>query len=47
MILLMPAPVWRAIGITAIITIAFLMVVDSNTDARNTAYHSQLLALEP
>jgi ABC-2 type transport system permease protein len=47
LILLIPAPLWRAIGITTIITAAFLMVVDSNTDARNTAYHSQLTASIP
>ena len=46
-ILLMPAPLWRAIGITVIITAAFLMVVDSNTDARNTTYHLQLTVSKP
>lgn len=38
---------WRAIGITLIATAAFLMVVDSNTDSRNTIYHSQLSASTP
>jgi ABC-2 type transport system permease protein len=38
---------WRAIGITVIVTAAFLMVVDSNTDSRNTLYHSQLIASKP
>ena len=46
-ILLISAPLWRAIGITTIITAAFLMVVDSNTDARNTTYHSQLIVSKP
>lgn len=38
---------WRAIGITLIITAAFLMVVDSNTDFRNTIYHSKLSVSKP
>jgi ascorbate-specific PTS system EIIC-type component UlaA len=38
---------WRAIGITVIATAAFLMIVDSNTDSRNTIYHSQLSASKP
>ena len=42
LILLVSAPLWRAIGITVIVTAAFLMVVDSNTSARNSSYHSQL-----
>ncbi len=47
LILLTPAPLWRAIAITMIVTAAFLMVVDSNTDARNTAYHFQLSIVKP
>jgi ABC-2 type transport system permease protein len=46
-IFLIHTPVWRAIGITVIITTAFLMIVDSNTDARNTDYHLQLTRLQP
>jgi len=46
-IMLTPASIWRAIAVTVILTAAFLMVVDSNTEARNDAYHSQLLALMP
>ena len=38
---------WRAIGITVIATVVFLMIVDSNTDSRNTIYHSQLSASKP
>jgi ABC-2 type transport system permease protein len=38
---------WRAIGITVIATAVFLMIVDSNTDSRNTIYHSQLVASKP
>ena|SRR5476651_730988 len=38
---------WKAAGITLIVTASFLMVVDSNTDARNTAYHSILSASKP
>jgi ABC-2 type transport system permease protein len=41
------SPNWKAIGITVILTVAFLMVVDSNTDSRNTIYHSQLIASKP
>lgn len=45
-ILLLPDSVnWRAIGITLILTASFLMVVDSNTDARNTMYHFSLAKL--
>ena len=41
-ILLLTPSVWRAIAITTIITAAFLMIVDSNTEARNNNYNSQL-----
>src|ERR1700740_3676548 len=42
LILFVPdSPNWKATGITLVITAAFLMVVDSNTDARNTAYHAK------
>ena len=44
-IMLAPATGWRAISVTIILTAAFLMVVDSNTTARNDDYHSQLLEL--
>jgi hypothetical protein len=37
-------PLWRAIGITAIAVMTVLMFIDSNTDARNTAYHQHLLS---
>ena len=46
-IMLTPASLWRAIAVTVILNAAFLMIVDSNTEARNDAYHSQLLALKP
>ena len=46
-IMLAPASFWRAIAVTLILTAAFLMLVDSNTEARNDAYHSQLVALKP
>src|SRR3984893_3439384 len=42
MILLLPHFLWRTIAITAIITAAFLMIVDSNTEARNNIYNSHL-----
>ena len=38
-----PSPFWRSITVTIILTAAFLMTVDSNTDARNDAYHEQLV----
>ncbi|HXB33001.1 MAG TPA: hypothetical protein VNV35_06255 [Puia sp.] len=44
-IMLAPATGWRAISVTIILTAAFLMVVDSNTTARNDDYHTQLLEL--
>ena len=36
-------PLWRAIGITTIAVMTLLLFIDSNTDARNTAYHQHLL----
>lgn len=41
-ILFLPTPIGRSIGVTLALLTAFLMAVDSNTDARNTAYHEQL-----
>jgi ABC-2 type transport system permease protein len=46
-VFLIHTPLWRAIGITVIVTAAFLMIVDSNTDARNTAYYLQLTRSQP
>jgi ABC-2 type transport system permease protein len=37
-------PLWRAIGITTIALMTVLMFIDSNTAARNTAYHQKLLS---
>lgn len=42
MVLFLSSANWRAIGITIGLLAVFLMVVDSNTDARNTIYHEQL-----
>lgn len=42
LILLLPGVWGRSIGITLGILTVFLMAVDSNTAARNTAYHQQL-----
>lgn len=39
-------PLWRATGITIILLMSCLMYVDSNTGARNTNYHQQLLDLK-
>ena len=44
-ILLFPPYLWRAIAITTIITAAFLMIVDSNTEARNNIYNSRLSSI--
>jgi hypothetical protein len=44
LIVFVNAPLWRAIGITAIALLTILMFIDSNTNARNTAYHQNLLA---
>jgi ABC-2 type transport system permease protein len=43
MLLLMSAPIWRAIAVSIAINAAFLMIVDSNTEARNNSYNSQLI----
>jgi ABC-2 type transport system permease protein len=43
-IMVTPASVWRAIAVAVILNAAFLMVVDSNTEARNNTYHAQLLS---
>jgi ABC-2 type transport system permease protein len=45
-ILLLPGLPWRVIATTTIITAAFLMIVDSNTEARNSAYHDHLSTLK-
>ena len=44
LIVFVNTPLWRAIGITTIALMTILMFIDSNTDARNTAYHQRLLA---
>jgi hypothetical protein len=46
-ILLLPSPLWRAITITIIMTAAFLMIVDSNTEARNDIYNSEISSFKP
>jgi len=45
-ILLMSAPLWRAIAISLIVNAAFLMIVDSNTEARNTSYNTELISIK-
>ena len=44
LIIFVNAPLWRAIAITTIALMTILMFIDSNTGARNTAYHQTLLA---
>lgn len=46
-ILFAPPNAWRAVAVTIILTASFLMVVDSNTTARNDAYHIHLLSINP
>ena len=43
LLMIFPSPHWRAITVTMILLTAFLMAVDSNTEARNDAYHEQLI----
>ncbi|MDV7697972.1 hypothetical protein N6B72_13685 [Chryseobacterium soli] len=43
LIIFVDIPIWRAIGSTAIALMTVLMLIDSNTSARNAAYHRQLL----
>ena len=43
LLIIFPTPLWRAITVTIILLAAFLMAVDSNTEARNDAYHEQLI----
>jgi len=43
LIMFSQTPMWRAIGVTTIFLMTLLMLIDSNTDARNTAYHQNLL----
>jgi len=45
-IMFLPVFPWRAAAITIIIAAAFLMIVDSNTEARNNAYHTQLSTIK-
>ncbi len=41
-ILAAPASVWRAIAIVVIVNATLLMIVDSNTEARNNGYHWEI-----
>jgi len=43
LLMFFPSPYSRAITVTIILTAAFLMAVDSNTDARNDVYHEELV----
>jgi hypothetical protein len=43
LLMIFPTPHWRAITVTIILLTAFLMAVDSNTEARNDAYHEQII----
>ncbi len=44
LIIFVNTPLSRAIGITTIALVTVLMFIDSNTNARNTAYHQELSA---
>ena len=41
-VLLVSNPIWRAIGISVVVLSVILLMVDSNTDARNSEYLQQL-----
>ncbi|WP_104381640.1 hypothetical protein [Sphingobacterium sp. HMA12] len=41
--MVMPSANWRAIAVTLIVTASFLLIVDSNTSARNNSYREQLM----
>lgn len=45
-LLFMSSPNWRASGISIILMMSFLMLLDSNTAARNEVYHQQLLQFQ-
>jgi ABC-2 type transport system permease protein len=45
-ILFLPPNLWRAVAVTTIMTAVFLMIVDSNTEARNNIYNSQLSSIK-
>ncbi|WP_118974917.1 hypothetical protein [Taibaiella koreensis] len=47
LLLLFPSASWRAITVTTMLTAAFLMAVDTHTEARNRAYREQLLKFIP
>lgn len=42
-LLIAHAPVWRAAALVTLLVVVFLMLVDSNTAARNEAYRQELL----
>jgi ABC-2 type transport system permease protein len=46
LILVVSGGVWRAIAITIIVNAVFLMIVDSNTQARNNIYHYEISTLK-
>lgn len=39
-------PLWRAVGITTIVMMTVIMLVDSNADARLKNYHKELKSIE-
>lgn len=42
-LMIFSTPNWRAISITVLLLATFLMLIDSNTSARNASYREQLL----
>ena len=46
LIILVSNPTWRAIGTTLVVLSVILLIVDSNTDARNSEYLQQLESYE-
>ncbi|UEG51885.1 hypothetical protein LLH06_13025 [Mucilaginibacter daejeonensis] len=46
-IVFVPGSIWRASATVTILLMAFLMLVDSQTEARNNAYRQELLNVKP
>jgi len=47
LIIFTQSTLWRAIGVTTILLMTLLMLIDSHTEARNTAYHQKLQTAKP
>lgn len=47
LIIFIPANTWRASSVGIILLMGFLMLVDAQTEARNSAYHQALINVRP